>query len=132
MFEWLNKQKRSSRKKILHFITNDADIILCKWLKINNIDLDSLDDLFCKLNLLYPSFCNIEKGNVSISDKVWNIPGYIGSVKFDKEIFDKYGISEMEVTDEVFESDKSKVFDEAENRMHTIKAIMYVTMGGKE
>ncbi len=90
MFEWLNKQKRSSRKKILHFITNDADIILLKWLKINNIDLDSLDDLFCKLNLLYPSFCNIEKGNVSISDKVWNIPGYIGSVKFDKEIFAKY------------------------------------------
>lgn len=46
-----------------------------------------------------------------------------------KEIYEKYGISEMEVTNEVFESTKSKVFDEAENRMHTIKAIMYVTMG---
>ena len=46
-----------------------------------------------------------------------------------KEIYEKYGLSEMEVTNEVFESDRSKVFDEAENRMHTIKAIMYVTMG---
>ena len=34
----------------------------------------------------------------------------------------------MEVTDEVFNSDRSKVFEEAENRMHTIKAIMYATM----
>lgn len=45
-----------------------------------------------------------------------------------KEIEEKYGISEMEVTDEVFESSKSKVFDEAENRMHTIKAVMYATL----
>ncbi|KRM07067.1 ornithine carbamoyltransferase [Liquorilactobacillus ghanensis DSM 18630] len=46
-----------------------------------------------------------------------------------KEIFDKYGISEMEVTDEVFESSQSVVFREAENRMHTIKAIMVATLG---
>jgi len=45
-----------------------------------------------------------------------------------KDIYDKYGLTEMEVTDEVFESDRSIVFDEAENRMHTIKAVMYVTM----
>ena len=45
-----------------------------------------------------------------------------------KEIHEKFGISEMEVTDEVFESDASKVFDEAENRMHTIKAVMYATL----
>ena len=38
------------------------------------------------------------------------------------------GITEMEVTDEVFESKQSKVFDEAENRMHTIKAVMYATL----
>ena len=49
-----------------------------------------------------------------------------------KEIYEKYGLTEMEVTDEVFESDMSKVFDEAENRMHTIKAIMCITMGGIE
>ncbi len=46
-----------------------------------------------------------------------------------KEIFEKYGISEMEVTDEVFESKHSVVFDEAENRMHTIKAVMVATLG---
>ena len=46
-----------------------------------------------------------------------------------KEIEEKYGISDMEVTDEVFESAQSKVFDEAENRMHTIKAVMVATLG---
>ena len=45
-----------------------------------------------------------------------------------KEIFDKYGIREMEVTDEVFESSQSRVFDEAENRLHTIKAVMLETL----
>ncbi|MDD6571470.1 MAG: ornithine carbamoyltransferase subunit F, partial [Thermoflexaceae bacterium] len=50
--------------------------------------------------------------------------------KIGREIHDKFGISEMEVTDEVFESANSVVFDEAENRMHTIKAVMAVTMGG--
>ena len=45
-----------------------------------------------------------------------------------KEIYEKYGLSEMEVTDEVFESVSSKVFDEAENRLHTIKAVIYATM----
>jgi ornithine carbamoyltransferase len=49
-----------------------------------------------------------------------------------KEISAKFGISEMEVTDEVFESAQSVVFDEAENRMHTIKAIMLATLGEPE
>ena len=44
------------------------------------------------------------------------------------EIANKFGISEMEVTDEVFEGRQSVVFDEAENRMHTIKAVMYATL----
>ena len=46
-----------------------------------------------------------------------------------KEIEAKFGISEMEVTDEVFESPQSLVFEEAENRMHTIKAVMAATLG---
>ena len=45
-----------------------------------------------------------------------------------KEIADKFGITEMEVTDEVFAGPQSVVFDEAENRMHTIKAVMYATL----
>lgn len=45
-----------------------------------------------------------------------------------RDVYEKFGLSELEVTDEVFESEQSVVFDEAENRMHTIKAIMYATM----
>lgn len=44
------------------------------------------------------------------------------------DIAEKFGVSEMEVSDEVFESSRSRVFDEAENRMHTIKAVMYATL----
>lgn len=46
-----------------------------------------------------------------------------------KDVFEKFGLKEMEVTDEVFRSKYSVVFDEAENRMHTIKAVMVATMG---
>ncbi|MDR0483833.1 MAG: ornithine carbamoyltransferase [Alphaproteobacteria bacterium] len=46
-----------------------------------------------------------------------------------KDIFDKYGLNGMEVTDDVFESKNSVVFDEAENRLHTIKAVMVATLG---
>lgn len=45
-----------------------------------------------------------------------------------KEIYEKFGISEMEVTDKVFNSSSSKVMDQAENRLHTIKAVMYATL----
>ncbi len=45
-----------------------------------------------------------------------------------KEIYEKFGLTEMEVSDEVFESPASIVFDEAENRMHTIKAVMLATL----
>lgn len=49
--------------------------------------------------------------------------------KTGKEISEKFGMAEMEVTDEVFESEASIVFEEAENRMHTIKAVMAATLG---
>ena len=52
--------------------------------------------------------------------------------KIGKEMGEKFGITEMEVTDEVFESEASIVFEEAENRMHTIKAVMAATLGVPE
>jgi ornithine carbamoyltransferase len=47
-----------------------------------------------------------------------------------KELYEKYGLDALEVTEEVFESPASLVFDEAENRLHTIKAVMVATIGG--
>lgn len=49
-----------------------------------------------------------------------------------KQIHEKFGLTDMEVTDEVFESCQSKVFEEAENRMHTIKAVMAATLSEEE
>jgi ornithine carbamoyltransferase len=46
-----------------------------------------------------------------------------------KDVFEKFGLDGIEVTEDVFESKNSIVFDEAENRMHTIKAVMVATLG---
>jgi ornithine carbamoyltransferase len=46
-----------------------------------------------------------------------------------EQIYEKHGLTALEVTDEVFESPASIVFDQAENRMHTIKALMVATLG---
>lgn len=46
-----------------------------------------------------------------------------------KQIYEEFGLPEMEVTDEVFRSSASRVFDQAENRLHTIKAVMVATIG---
>ena len=51
--------------------------------------------------------------------------------KVGEDIFQKFGLDGMEVTEDVFESEHSIVFDEAENRLHTIKAVMVATLGGK-
>jgi len=58
------------------------------------------------------------------------LPAYHNrETKIGKEIFEKFGIDGLEVTEEVFESEASIVFDEAENRVHTIKAVMVATLG---
>jgi len=49
--------------------------------------------------------------------------------KMGEEIFQKFGLDGLEVTEDVFESKHSVVFDEAENRLHTIKAVMVATLG---
>jgi len=58
------------------------------------------------------------------------LPSYHNrETKIGEEIFQKFGLDALEVTDDVFESENSIVFDEAENRMHTIKAVMVATLG---
>jgi ornithine carbamoyltransferase len=52
------------------------------------------------------------------------------STRIGKEIYEKYQLEALEVTDEVFESKASIVFDQAENRLHTIKAVLVATLGG--
>ena len=49
-----------------------------------------------------------------------------------EEIYKKFGIDAMEATDDVFESPASVVFDQAENRLHSIKAVMYATLKDPE
>jgi ornithine carbamoyltransferase len=52
------------------------------------------------------------------------------NTRFGREIYEKYGLEPLEVTEEVFESLSSIVFDQAENRLHTIKAVLVATLGG--
>jgi ornithine carbamoyltransferase len=54
------------------------------------------------------------------------------ATKVGEEVFQKFGLDGLEVTEEVFESENSVVFDQAENRLHTIKAILVATLAGEE
>lgn len=84
-----------------------------------------------RIELLTPYRVTEELMDLANSDAIFLhcLPSFHDiNTKIGKEIHEKFGITEMEVTDEVFESDQSKVFDQAENRLHTIKAVMYATM----
>ncbi len=86
-----------------------------------------------RVNMLQPYQVNMEMINNTENDDViflHCLPAYHNTdTENGKKIYEEYGLEEMEVTDEVFESKHSKVFDEAENRMHTIKAVMVATLG---
>lgn len=84
-----------------------------------------------RINLLLPYQVNKKVMNSCNSNAIFLhcLPSFHNTdTIIGKQIYNTYGIKEMEVTDEVFESPASKVFEEAENRMHTIKAVMYATM----
>lgn len=84
-----------------------------------------------RINLLKPYQVNEEMINNASDDVIFLhcLPSFHDTnTKIGKSINEKFGIDEMEVTDAVFNSSRSKVFDEAENRLHTIKAIMYATI----
>jgi ornithine carbamoyltransferase len=85
-------------------------IELLKPYQVNKAMMDATGNPKCKFMHCLPAFHNRE-------------------TKVGEEIYQKFGIESMEVTEEVFESPNSIVFDEAENRMHTIKAVMVATLG---
>ena len=88
-----------------------------------------------RINLLRPYQVNMEMMNRAKPTTVFLhcLPSFHDlNTKVGKEINEKFGLTEMEVTNEVFESERSVVFDEAENRMHTIKAVMFLTLYKKE
>ena len=84
-----------------------------------------------RIKLLSPYQVNMDVMNMTADNSIFMhcLPSFHDlNTTIGQEINEKFGLKEMEVTDEVFESHKSRVFDEAENRMHSIKAIMYATL----
>jgi len=85
-----------------------------------------------RINLLKPYQVNMEMLKKADDEVIFMhcLPAFHDlKTEVGKKIHEKFGLESMEVTDEVFESKHSVVFDEAENRMHTIKAVMVATLG---
>ena len=112
----------------VNIATKDADVIYTDiWLSMGedkNLWKDRIDKL-----LPYQVNKNVMDNAKKTAIFLHCLPSFHDlNTKIAKEIYEKYGLKEMEVTDEVFRSEQSKVFDEAENRLHTIKAVMYATL----
>ena len=106
----------------------DADIIYTDvWVSMGEPD----DVWSARIKALKPYQVNAEVMSYAKDDAIFMhcLPAFHDlETGIGQQIFTKFGLSEMEVTDEVFEGPQSVVFDEAENRMHSIKAIMYATL----
>lgn len=108
----------------------DADVIYTDvWVSMGEPE----EEWIKRINLLKPYQVNMEMMKKTGNPKVifeHCLPSFHNTeTKVGQEIYEKYGLESLEVTDEVFESKHSVVFDEAENRMHTIKAVMVATLG---
>ena len=106
----------------------DADVIYTDvW-----VSMGEPDEIWEKrIKLLKPYQVDKEKMSMAKKDAIFMhaLPSFHDqNTSIGVDINNKFGIPEMEVTNEVFESEQSVVFDEAENRMHTIKAVMYATL----
>ncbi len=87
-----------------------------------------------RINLLKPYQVNMDMLKKADEEVIFLhcLPSFHDrNTEIGEEIYQKYGLAEMEVTDEVFQSKHSLVFEEAENRMHTIKAVMVATLGNR-
>jgi ornithine carbamoyltransferase len=107
-----------------------ADVLLTDvW-----VSMGEADEVWAeRIDLLKPYQVNIETmaatGNPD-AKFMHCLPAFHNTeTQVGKEIFEKFGMDSLEVTEEVFESPASLVFDEAENRLHTIKAVMVATLG---
>jgi ornithine carbamoyltransferase len=107
-----------------------ADVLLTDvW-----VSMGEADEVWAeRIKLLLPYQVNAEAmaatGNADVKF-MHCLPAFHNTgTEVGKEIFEKFGMEALEVTEEVFESPASLVFDEAENRMHTIKAVMVATIG---
>jgi ornithine carbamoyltransferase len=109
---------------------NGADVLLTDvW-----VSMGEADEVWAqRIELLKPYQVNAEAMKLSGNPDVkfmHCLPAFHNTdTEVGKEIFEKFGLDALEVTEEVFESPASVVFDEAENRMHTIKAVMVATLG---
>ena len=96
------------------------------------VSMGEPDDIWAeRIKLLSPYQVNDDVMNNAAPDAIFMhcLPSFHDlETTVGREIHEKFGLPEMEVTDKVFRSKQSKVFDEAENRMHTIKAVMYATL----
>lgn len=116
-------------KNQLDDAVKDADVIYTDvWVSMGEEDL--FED---RINMLRDYQVNMEMFRKTKNDDaifLHCLPScHDTKTKIGKDIHEKFGLAEMEVTDEVFRNRQSKVFDEAENRLHTIKAVMCATMG---
>ncbi|MDO4323705.1 MAG: ornithine carbamoyltransferase [Lachnospiraceae bacterium] len=107
----------------------DADVIYTDvW-----VSMGEPDEVWAeRIRTLLPYQVNAKVMSLAKKDAIFMhcLPAFHDlDTKIGKEIHEKFGLDAMEVTDEVFESAQSVVFDEAENRMHTIKAVIAATMG---
>ncbi|AYE36687.1 ornithine carbamoyltransferase [Borrelia turcica IST7] len=105
----------------------DVDVVYTDvWVSMGEVNWDE------RIKLLKPYQVNKELMKLAKRDAIFMhcLPAFHDlNTVVGKEIFDKYGLEGVEVTDDVFESSQSIVFDEAENRLHTIKAVMVATLG---
>ena len=113
-------------------LRDQADAIYADvWLSMGE-DKDKWNE---RIELLRPYQVTMEMMNMAKPGAVFLhcLPSFHDlNTKVGRDVHEKFGISEMEVTNEVFESEKSVVFDESENRMHTIKAVMFLTLNEKK
>ena len=116
----------------LNVLNGNADVIYTDvWLSMG----EEKEKWGERIELLRPYQVNKGMMNRAKSDAVFLhcLPSFHDlNTTVGQDIHEKFGLSEMEVTDEVFESEQSLVFEQAENRMHTIKTVMFLTLYNKE